>query len=185
MDSLELSKEPAYPKASVLLAQLSQSMRTVSLQLETVTAELHSLGVGDRPLADKPDAELSAPAMPSERQLQLIALIDRLDETRCQMLAGQVQSDPAWNMLMELTKSKLLGFKVSITSLCLASKAPVTTALRKLEKLIADDLVVRVADASDRRRSYVEISPECEALVLSVLGVLESMMTRSPVVSQR
>ncbi len=185
MDSLEVSKEPAYPKASVLLAQLSQSMRTVSLQLETVTAELHSLGVGDRPVADKPDAELSAPAMPSERQLQLIALIDRLDETRCQMLAGQVQSDPAWNMLMELTKSKLLGFKVSITSLCLASKAPVTTALRKLEKLIADDLVVRVADASDRRRSYVEISSECEAMVLSVLGVLESMTNRAPVVSQR
>ena len=66
--------------------------------------------------------------------------------------------DPAWEMLVELMLRRYTGRRICITSLCQASRTPLTTALRRIEKLVAEGLVVRTRDLSDRRRSYVSLS---------------------------
>ena len=47
---------------------------------------------------------------------------------------------------------------VSVTSLCLASYAPSTTALRHLGLLEQMGLVERIADALDARRVWIELT---------------------------
>jgi FixJ family two-component response regulator/DNA-binding MarR family transcriptional regulator len=65
-----------------------------------------------------------------------------------------------WFMLMDLYQSQCTGQKVSISSLCLSSGIPQTTALRRIEDLVARGLVRRVPDPTDRRRAFVELSDE-------------------------
>ena len=68
--------------------------------------------------------------------------------------------EPAWEMLAELMRARLAGQHLSVTSLALSSKSPMTTALRRIEDLIQGGLVARLPDPSDRRRTYVELTPE-------------------------
>lgn len=48
--------------------------------------------------------------------------------------------------------------RLSVTSLCLASKSPVTTALRRIERLLEAGLVSCTQDPKDRRRKYIELT---------------------------
>lgn len=65
-----------------------------------------------------------------------------------------------WFMLLELYQSHCTGQRVSISSLCLSSGIPQTTALRRIDDLVARELVRRVPDPTDRRRAFVELSDE-------------------------
>lgn len=64
-------------------------------------------------------------------------------------------SDPAWDMLLDLAAATVERKPVSVTSLCIASSAPSSTALRYLGDLIKVGLIERVADKTDRRRVFV------------------------------
>lgn len=81
-----------------------------------------------------------------------------LQEVRSGIFGEALLPDAAWEMLVELMLAKLTGRRIAVTSLCLASKAPVTTALRRIDDLLDAGLVVRLPDPSDRRRSYMELS---------------------------
>ncbi|MBI1246058.1 MAG: response regulator [Alphaproteobacteria bacterium] len=70
-----------------------------------------------------------------------------------------------WFMLLELYQSQCTGERVSISSLCLSSGIPQTTALRRIEDLVARELVRRVPDPTDRRRAFVELSDEGHARI--------------------
>jgi len=66
--------------------------------------------------------------------------------------------DPAWDMLLDLLISDADDRRVSISSLCLGSGVPVTTALRHLDRLAQHSFIVRHDDERDHRRSYVEFA---------------------------
>lgn len=61
-------------------------------------------------------------------------------------------------MLLELYACGLEQQRVSVSKLCAASGVPPTTALRWLDRLVEDELVIRVDDRLDRRRVLVELS---------------------------
>jgi DNA-binding response OmpR family regulator len=88
-----------------------------------------------------------------------LRLLQRLQEARSTVFGQAVMPEPAWEMLAELMRARLAGQHVSVTSLALASASPTTTALRRIEELIQGGLVVRVPDPSDKRRTYVELTP--------------------------
>jgi DNA-binding MarR family transcriptional regulator len=67
-------------------------------------------------------------------------------------------SDPAWDMVLDLTLAGLEHRRISVSSLCIASNVPTTTALRCIKALIEHGIVQIVADTSDRRRKIVELS---------------------------
>lgn len=65
--------------------------------------------------------------------------------------------DPAWDMLLDLLISDADGRRVSISSLCLGSGVPATTALRHLDRLERHRFIIRHDDTCDQRRSFVEL----------------------------
>jgi DNA-binding MarR family transcriptional regulator len=67
-------------------------------------------------------------------------------------------ADPAWDMLLDLTAAQAEHNRVSVTSLCIASGVPPTTALRWIAQMIEAGWLVRVEDTIDRRRAFVELS---------------------------
>lgn len=77
---------------------------------------------------------------------------------RDRLVSSTLFSDPAWDMLLDLTMARLDGRNVAVSSLCIAANVPTTTALRWVAKLVEDGVIERMADPLDRRRTYVRIS---------------------------
>jgi hypothetical protein len=68
-------------------------------------------------------------------------------------------------MLCDLARAYLNGKQVSITSACIASHIPVTTALAHLKLLADDGLAERRPDPDDRRRHHLTITDKGFAIV--------------------
>jgi CheY-like chemotaxis protein/DNA-binding MarR family transcriptional regulator len=99
-------------------------------------------------------------ARPEETSLRTLKLLQKLQEARSSIFGEAVMPEPAWEMLAELMRARLAGQHLSVTSLALSSKSPMTTALRRIEDLIQGGLAARLPDPADRRRTYVELTPE-------------------------
>jgi CheY-like chemotaxis protein/DNA-binding MarR family transcriptional regulator len=99
-------------------------------------------------------------ARPEEASLRTLKLLQKLQEARSSIFGEAVMPEPAWEMLAELMRARLAGQHLSVTSLALSSKSPMTTALRRIEDLIQGGLAARMPDPADRRRTYVELTPE-------------------------
>ena len=86
-------------------------------------------------------------------------------------------ADPAWDILLDLAAARAERKRVSVTSLCIASGVPATTALRWIGQMVESGLLLRVADRKDRRRAYIALSEEVEdaiARYFAAIGVGES-----------
>lgn len=69
-----------------------------------------------------------------------------------------IVSDPSWDMLLDLCISEIEGRKISVTSVCLASGAPTSTAVRWIGLLEHEGMIERRPDPDDKRRVFVRIS---------------------------
>ncbi|MCB2059102.1 MAG: winged helix DNA-binding protein, partial [Novosphingobium sp.] len=60
--------------------------------------------------------------------------------------------------LLDLTAARAEHTRVSVTSLCIASAVPPTTALRWVSQMSEAGLFERVEDETDRRRAFITLS---------------------------
>lgn len=95
------------------------------------------------------------PPLPDAR---LVRKIIRQRQQRGRYLDAGLFADPAWDMLLDLTAARVEHKRVSVTSLCIASGVPPTTALRWIGQMIDAGLFVRVCDDTDRRRAFIEMT---------------------------
>ncbi|OYW32753.1 MAG: hypothetical protein B7Z45_09055, partial [Azorhizobium sp. 12-66-6] len=121
---------------------------------------------------DPPHAEQHRPTghEQQQQQRQYIAqhLVDlavgrRFDDQRARadrdaIFQAGLFSDPAWDMLLDLAVAEATGRPISVTSLCIASGVPTTTALRRIDDLKDAGLIDRLPDPRDRRRILVELT---------------------------
>ncbi len=61
-------------------------------------------------------------------------------------------------MLLDLTAARVEHRRVSVTSLCIASGVPATTALRWIAQMVECGLFERVEDDADKRRAFVALT---------------------------
>ena len=61
-------------------------------------------------------------------------------------------------MLLDLTAARSEHARVSVTSLCIASGVPPTTALRWIGQMTDAGLFERVEDDTDRRRAFIALT---------------------------
>ena len=71
-------------------------------------------------------------------------------------------ADPAWEMLLDLFNQQCAGRRTSVTSLCVASRVPEATALRRIKDLTQLGLMIREDDQADRRRTFLRLTPRAE-----------------------
>lgn len=97
----------------------------------------------------------SRAALPDPR---LVRSIIRSRQARIRFFGSDLFADPAWDMLLDLTVARVEHRRVSVTSLCIASGVPTTTALRWIKLLKRAGLVERIEDDTDRRRAFVALT---------------------------
>lgn len=94
-------------------------------------------------------------------------------------------SDPAWDMLLDLTYARLAGKRVSVSSLCIASRVPATTALRRIGDLVSEGLATRVRDEADGRRVFVQLTEDGFSRMLTYIDSVRGMLSGEPVTRLR
>ena len=77
---------------------------------------------------------------------------------RSSFFPADLFSDPVWDMLLDLYAAELGQVRVSVTSLCIASNAPTSTALRWISALEQQQLIERRADPLDGRRFFLSLT---------------------------
>lgn len=117
----------------------------------------------------------AGPATPRAKSPQVIRADDiramlRLRRQRDHMFAGELFADPAWDMMLDLMAARIERLKVAVSSLCIAAAVPPTTALRWIRTLTDLGIFVRVADPTDGRRVFIELSEAAATKVLDFLG---------------
>lgn len=115
-----------------------------------------SFGNAPEPLSAEPElVRKPRPALPPARLVRQVIAHRKL---RAKFFDGELFADPAWDMLLDLTAARVEHQRVSVTSLCIASGVPPTTALRWIGQMVDAGLFVRVEDDADRRRAFIELS---------------------------
>ncbi len=82
---------------------------------------------------------------------------------RAEFFPNTLFSDPAWDVLLELSLGEIKQYRTSISSLCASSGAPQTTALRWIKAMTDDGWLVREDDPLDARRKFVMLSDRASA----------------------
>jgi hypothetical protein len=146
------------------IRQLAQSLSAMARELEAMLGV--GSGMGEEPSALPAFPQLrSAPA--SHADLGDLALKAYRDRRRRADIFGDetLFGEPAWDILLDLFVAGEKGKRVAVTSACIGSGVPSTTALRWLNVLELRGLVEREDDNSDARRSFVRLTAKARALM--------------------
>lgn len=138
---------------------IAQKLETMSLPEDddnVVAASAFSFdGDGARDPATQRLVRNARAPLPDPR---LVRKIIRQRQLRGRLFAGDLFADPAWDMLLDLTAARAEHKRVSVTSLCIASGVPPTTALRWISQMTDIGLFCRAEDDTDRRRAFIALS---------------------------
>jgi len=150
------------------VSQIAQHLESLSAPADDETAVRASAfsfdGNGARDPASQRLVRNARPALPDPR---LVRKIIRQRQLRGRFFEGELFADPAWDMLLDLTAARAEHKRVSVTSLCIASGVPPTTALRWISQMSDLGLFCRAEDETDRRRAFITLSDKAtEAMAL-------------------
>lgn len=126
---------------------------------------------GDRVFAASGQVRRPRPSLPDPR---LVRKIIRQRQLRARFFEGDLFADPAWDMLLDLTAARAEHKRVSVTSLCIASGVPPTTALRWISQMTEQGLLCRADDATDRRRAFIALSDTAADCMASYFAEVEA-----------
>ncbi len=80
--------------------------------------------------------------------------------------------EPAWDIILDLTLAWFEGKTVAVSSLCIASGVPMSTAMRWINEMIEAGLIDRWIDPTDGRRNLMQVSPTTRDAMLRYLAAL-------------
>ena len=92
-----------------------------------------------------------------------VALAERMYRARRlrdNYLPGELFGDPAWDLLLDLYVAQIEGRDIGVTSACVASCVPMTTALRWIGLLEEHALIERYDHPLDRRVHYLRLTSD-------------------------
>ena len=80
--------------------------------------------------------------------------------------------EPAWDIILDLTLASFEGKTVAVSSLCIASGVPMSTAMRWINEMIEAGLIDRWIDPTDGRRNLMQVSTTTRDAMLRYLAAL-------------
>ena len=161
----ELSEEDRFT-----LLRLSQQVEEMGRKLEKLSGAMdghdpepeafrfESPALAFRHATASPGDRLVRAARPALPDPRLIRRILRQRQLRSRFFENDLFADPAWDMLLDLTAARAEHLRVSVTSLCIASAVPPTTALRWITQMTEMGLMERLNDETDRRRAFITLT---------------------------
>jgi DNA-binding MarR family transcriptional regulator len=129
----------------------------LSAEVGRIAATLARLSMGPGsppPIEFGPDPALRS--IPEEAVKWLISA----RRQRARFLPQDLFAEPAWDILLDLLRAEIAEQRVYVSSLCIAAGVPSTTALRYINNMVEQGIIVRRADPFDRRRIFIELSPQ-------------------------
>ena len=133
-----------------LMQRLDELLTRIDGAAPALLADQHHAGNDDHALIRRTRTPLPDP--------RLVRALIRRRQLRDKYFKEELFSDPAWDMLLDLTAARAEHRRVSVTSLCIASGVPTSTALRYIKLLEQSGLVERVEDDTDRRRAFITLT---------------------------
>ncbi|PEQ12085.1 hypothetical protein B2G71_13145 [Novosphingobium sp. PC22D] len=97
---------------------------------------------------------------------------------RNRFFPSQMFADPAWDILLDLTRAKFDGQQVSVSSVCIAASVPMSTALRWVRQMTDAGLLRRWTDPKDRRRDLITLTDTTAAHMRDYLTAVNGMLTK-------
>ena len=150
------------------LLRLTEQVGRIAERLDRLSASAGAAGENGSRLetprpafafaADDASERLVRSPRPPLPEPQLVRQIIRQRQLRARFFDGELFADPAWDMLLDLTAAQAEHARVSVTSLCIASGVPPTTALRWIGQMTEAGLFRRVEDEADRRRAFIALT---------------------------
>lgn len=136
-----------------LLRQCAERMLSMAEQIEAQAYQTFSGGLLARAWAEDERA--------SPDDLLACASLDyQSRRRRHKFLPHELLGEPGWDMLVDLFIASLQQRQISVSSACLASGVPQSTALRWLNQIERLGLVERTASKHDHRVVLVKISDQ-------------------------
>jgi len=154
-----------------LAVTLARRLTTVQ-QADPVSASASTGGLSEEKLMLEVGASsVHALTLLARRQNQLTAAL-RAQAMRQRAFGELAANSAAWAMLLDLHDKTLRNRAVSVSSLCLASGAPTSTALRRLDELVDSGLVRREKDTADARRTLVMLTEDAQERMNAYLDAI-------------
>lgn len=122
-------------------------------------------------------AEMLSPHL--RARAKLIRRLMAFRRIRDQALPELVGADANWVILVELYLAAMEQRRESISSLCVASGAPSTTALRYIKSLTDNGMVTREPDPEDGRRVFVSMAPLGIERMAALFNELERLLAEA------
>jgi DNA-binding response OmpR family regulator len=97
---------------------------------------------------------------------------------RNRFFPSQMFADPAWDILLDLTRAKLDGQQVSVSSVCIAASVPMSTALRWVRQMTEAGLLRRWTDPKDRRRDLIALTDTTAAHMRDYLAAVHGLLSK-------
>jgi len=145
------------PGRAERVAALARVLGPPALVAEGGTVLLESPAPSFRAANGSGEEQMRA-VRPPQPDPRLVRQIIRQRQLRARFFDGALFADPAWDILLDLTAARAERTRVSVTSLCIASGVPPTTALRWIGQMSELGLLERIEDETDRRRAFIALS---------------------------
>ena len=142
------------------------SLATLSNEVTRLIAQIDQTRSAESPAKEEFDDA-------SVKRLVQNLIIGR--QKRADYLPGELFSDPVWDILLDLTVAYIDGRPIPVSSACIASGAPISTALRRIRELTESGMIVRWQDPDDARRDMVSLTPES---MERMRGYTQDLLTR-------
>lgn len=209
-DNVNATADPLPPFAANLLVQsvltqdlgmaldvaarwMGQSETDVQHQVESIARavirlgqRLHRIALESRPdfeATDELDDGAESNAQSILDSAEAIASLRRL--IRARRLRERFFQDvrfgePAWDILLDLSLAWFEDKPVSVSSLCIASGVPMSTAMRWVNEMVDAGLIRRWIDPTDGRRNLVQIAPATRIAMLRYLAAINRIEAAGP-----
>jgi DNA-binding MarR family transcriptional regulator len=88
---------------------------------------------------------------------------------REEVIGGDLFSDPAWDILLDLYAARDRGDRVQVTSIASIAGVPPSTGRRWAKRLVDRGLLERERDRRDQRQTFMRLTPKGEEIMTAFM----------------
>lgn len=169
LDALSRSAALAAADVQRQVEIIARAVTRLGQRLNSINHSASTLPI----LSDLDDAVLDQePSLDVANTVGVLRRIIRERRVRERFFKEARFGEPAWDIILDLTLAWFEGKTVAVSSLCIASGVPISTAMRWINEMIEAGLIDRWIDPTDGRRNLMQVSPNTRDAMLRYLAAL-------------